>query len=113
MNADLRALREQEMMERELVQERMAKFWEPSKEDKSDVIHFLSVELMDETDLEALFFEMCSNEIENEAAILAAAKKLVLRAHQAIYQHAQNDRLPVTILTVDPEDARAMARGEM
>jgi len=111
MNADLRALREQEMMERELVQERMHKFWEP--EDKAEAANFLAVELMDETELQDLFFAMCSNAIENDAAILAAAKKLVLHAQAAIYQHAQNDRLPITILTNEPEDARAMARREI
>jgi hypothetical protein len=107
----IRELNLDEMMERELVQERMHKFWEP--EDKAEAANFLAVELMDETELQDLFFAMCSNAIESDAAILAAAKKMVLHAQQLIYQHAQNDRLPITILTNEPEDARAMARGQI
>lgn len=111
MNADLRALREQEITEQEAVQERIAKFWEP--QDQKEAAGFLAVELMDDLELSGLFFDMCSNEIEADAAILEAAKKLILRAQSAIHFYAINDQLPITILTNEPEDARAMARGQM
>lgn len=107
----IRELNLDEMMERELVQERLAKFWEP--QDKKEAAGFLAVELMDDLEFSNLFFDMCSNEIENREEIFEAAMALVIRAHQAIYQHAQNDRLPITILTNEPEDARAMARGQI
>jgi hypothetical protein len=107
----IRELNLDEMMERELVQERLHKFWEP--EDKKEAAGFLAVELMDDLDLSDLLFDMCSNSIENKEKILEVAERLVIRAQAAIYQHAINDKLPITILTVDPEDARAMARGQI
>jgi hypothetical protein len=109
----IRELNLDEAMEMELVQERMHKFWEPSKDEKKEVVNFLAVELMDETDLQELFFELCSQDIDDHDKIFAAAKKLLSRAQSAIYEYAQNDRLPITILTNEPEDARAMARGQI
>lgn len=113
MNADLRALREQEMMERELVQERMSKFWKPEPAKRAEMVEFLIIDLNDETDLQDLFFDLCAQDIDDAKSFNEAAKKLVIRAQAEIYRYAQNDKLPITILTNEPEDARAMARGQI
>lgn len=76
------------------VQERVNAFWEP--EDKAEAASYLAVELMDETELQDLFFAMCANDAKDDAAILAAAKKMIIHAQHLIYVQAQNDRLPIT-----------------
>ncbi len=109
MNADLRALREQDLMEREAVQERMHAFWEP--QDRKEAESFLAADVADDPELSSLLFDLCSNDIDDHEKIFQAAKRLLMAAQGVIYQYAINDSLPLTIITNEPEDARAMARG--
>lgn len=78
----------------EEVQERIHAFWNP--QDRKEAVSFLAVELADDIETADLFFDLCANDIDDHEKILEAARKIVIRAQGAIYEYAQNDRLPLT-----------------
>lgn len=97
------------------VQARIDCFWSASGDDGLEADNWIAVECVDDPKAAEILRNMCSFKphLRNADAILRNAIKLVNHLRSSVAESASKDKLPVTLLTIDDEDARAMARGEI